>query len=96
MAASQEQREHAVERAGKIFVLLRQAAERNETCPTNKVLAVRFGCGTTAIVSALHFLESNGMIAVERGNDRRVVTIRATGQRTLGKVAVPHFTRRAP
>lgn len=82
MPASTEQREHAVKRAGKIFALLKQAAERGEPCPTNDVLAGRFGCGVARIVAALHFLESNGMIAVERGNDWRVVTITATGKAT--------------
>lgn len=96
MSASQEQREHAVQRAGKIFALVRQAAERGEPCPPNAVLRERFGCGDQAISSALHFLAANGMIVVERGNDHRVVTICATGAKTAGTVKKPHWsTRRA-
>lgn len=94
MPASPEQREHAVDRAGKIFALIRQAAERGEACPTNKVLATRFACGTQTIVSALHFLESCGMIRIRRGNDHRVVTICASGKQTVGRVKAPHWTER--
>jgi DNA-binding FadR family transcriptional regulator len=94
MSASLEQREHAVQRAGKIFALLRQAAERGESCPTNSALRERFGCGDQAIVSAFHFLESCGMIEVRRGNDHRVVTIRATGKSTAGTVRKPHWSAR--
>jgi DNA-binding transcriptional regulator YhcF (GntR family) len=94
MTVSSEQKEHAVQRAGKIFGLLKQAAERGERCPTNRMLGERFGCGDQAIVSAFHFLESCGMITVERGNDRRVVTICATGKRTLGTVKKPHWSAR--
>src|SRR5688572_4142661 len=94
MPASSDQREHAVQRAAKIFALLKQAAERREPCPTNRTLGERFGCGDQAIVSAFYFLEANGMIAVERGNDRRVVTIAATGQRTAGRVRKPHWSAR--
>jgi DNA-binding FadR family transcriptional regulator len=94
MPASEEQREHAVQRAGKIFSVIRQAAERGEVCPTNDILAERFACGKTAIVNALHFLESVGMIRVERGSDRRVVTIVSSGLRTAGSAGQPHWTER--
>lgn len=94
MAASKDQREHAVERAGKIFALLRQAADRGEDCPTNAILAERFGCGTNAIANALHFLESSGMIAVERLAAGRIVTIVATGKCTKSGAGKLHFTQR--
>lgn len=94
MAASKEQQEHAVERAGKIFALLRQAADRGEDCPTNATLGERFGCGTSAIVNALHFLESNGMIAIDRLSAGRVVTILATGKCTKSGAGKLHFTQR--
>lgn len=94
MPASPEQQEHAVQRAGKIFAIIRGCAERGEPCPSNATLAERFACGTTVIVNALHFLETAGMILVERGRDCRVVTIRATGQRTAGEVGRPHWSRR--
>lgn len=95
MSASPEQREHAVQRAAKIFAIIKAAAERGESCPTNAVLRERFGCADQAIASAFGFLEANGMIVVERGNDHRVVTIRASGHRTAGAVKKPHWSRRA-
>lgn len=94
MSASSEQREHAVERASRIFAVIRDAAYRGEPCPTNAVLAERFGVGTTVIVNALHFLESCGMIVVSRSNATRIVTIRATGKQTTGKIFAPHWTER--
>lgn len=94
MTASPEQREHAVERASRIFVVIRDAAERGERCPSNAILAERFGVGTQTIVSALHFLESVGMIVVTRSNASRIVTIRATGKQTAGKVYAAHWTER--
>lgn len=94
MPASQEQREYAVHRAGKIFAILKQAAERGEACPTNAALRERFGVGQSVISNALAFLEANGMISVERGNDQRVVTIRATGHKTAGEVRKPHWSAR--
>lgn len=94
MSASVEQREHAVERASRIFAFIRDAADRGERCPSNAVLAERFGCGTPTIVNALHFLESVGMIEVSRSASTRVVTIRATGKRTCGGIGKPHWTQR--
>lgn len=94
MPASAEQREHAVERASRIFAVIRDAAERGERCPTNAVLAERFGVGTTVIVNALHFLESCGMIVISRSNASRIVTVRATGKQTAGTLHAPHWTER--
>lgn len=87
MSASLAAQEHAVERAAKIFALLRQAAERGETCPSNAILAERFGMRTGVIVSAFNFLVCNGMIEVERTSNARVVTICATGKRTASTLA---------
>lgn len=95
MPASTEQTEHAVERAARIFKVLKQAAECGEPCPTNKTLSERFSCGTTTIVNALHFLEANGMIEVERQNMSRVVTIRASGAKTSGINSARYCGRRA-
>lgn len=94
MSASPEQREHAVERASRIFAIIRDAADRGECCPSNAILAQRFGVGSSVIVNALHFLESVGMIVVSRSNASRIVTIRATGKQTAGKVYAPHWTER--
>lgn len=94
MSASAGQREHAVERASRIFAVIRDAADRGEQCPSNATLAERFGVGTTVIVNALHFLESVGMIVVTRSNATRIVTIRSTGKQTGGKVYAAHWTER--
>lgn len=94
MSASAQSRQHAVDRSAKIYGILKQAAAQRETCPTNGALAERFNCGTTVIVDAFNFLEANGMIKVERGGHNRVVTIFATGERTLGKVTKPHWSKR--
>lgn len=94
MPASQDAQEHAVQRAGRIFAVIKRAADAGETCPTNDTLAERFSCGTTSIVNALAFLEAAGMIAVARGNAQRVVTIIATGHKTAGTVGKPHWSRR--
>lgn len=75
--------EHAVERAGRIYRVLADAARMSERCPTNKVLGERFGTNATRIGDALDFLTVNGMIEVERPNrNRRIVHIVATGHRT--------------
>lgn len=95
MAASIASQEHAVERAAKIFALLKQAAVRGQKCPTNATLAERFGCGTATIANAFHFLEGNAMIDVERGQCGRIVTICATGDRTAGHLREVHHTRKA-
>jgi hypothetical protein len=85
MPASASSQQHAVERAGKIFAILRQCAERGEICPTNAILAERFGVRTGAIVSGINFLECNGMIEVERTRNTRVVTICSTGKQTASE-----------
>jgi DNA-binding FadR family transcriptional regulator len=95
MGVLTEQREHAVTRASKIYALLKQVAEAGDICPTNAMLAERFGCGTARIVSAFHFLEANGMILVERGSGNRVVTIFVSGLRTAGEITKPRQYRKA-
>lgn len=94
MPASQASQEHAVARAGKIYAIVKGCAERGEVCPTNAILAERFGCGQARICAALHFLESAGMIVVHRMNATRIVWIRATGLRTAGEIGKPHWSAR--
>lgn len=96
MSVSVEQREHAVDRASRIFAIIRDAAERGEGCPTNPMLAERFGCGISTIARSISFLETCGMIAVERGGSIRVATIRATGAKTAGRVGRPLIDRERP
>lgn len=82
MPAAEQQKQHAVERAAKIYGVLKAAAERGSECPENGTLAERFSCSPGVIVRSLHYLEANGMIRVERGIRPRVVTIIATGKKT--------------
>lgn len=82
MPASAAQQQHAVERAGKIYVILKQCAEGNLPAPGNPTLAERFGVKPNAIASAMHFLESNAMISIAGKGEARRVTITATGKTT--------------
>jgi len=82
MPASKEQRQHAVERAAKIFTILKQCAEQGLPCPSNRELADRFGVKSGTIANALHFLEANGMIEREQKSDRVIITICASGKTT--------------
>lgn len=95
MPASIEAQEHAVDRAAKVFALVKQAALRRLPCPSNADLAERFAVKPNTISRAFNFLEANGMIQIERGQCDRVVTICATGDRTSGIISAEHHTRRA-
>lgn len=77
-----QRQEHAVERAARIFTVLKQTAENGLQCPLDKALAERFGVSLNTIRNALHLLVSSGMIEIEKGRGWRVVTIRATGRKT--------------
>lgn len=94
MSASLSQAEHAVERSTRIFEVVKAAASSGERCPSNAVLAERFGCGTAAISRSFNFLETSGMIRVERSRTARVVHIPATGQKTAGSIADKHWAVR--
>lgn len=93
MGKSQEQQDHAVARAGRIFAIIRTAAEAGLECPTNAALAESVGYSSTASVSnALSFLALSGMIAVRRSNHTRVVTIMASGATTAGVARKAHHS----
>jgi DNA-binding transcriptional regulator YhcF (GntR family) len=93
MSASQEQREHAIQKAQKLFRIISQAADYGHQCPSNKILAERIGYKSAArVADAISFLSTAGMITVERANNARVVTITATGKKTAGEVEKPHHS----
>lgn len=94
MTPSTSSSQHAIERSTRIFEVIKDAATRGERCPSNAVLAERFSCGTTAIARSINFLETCGMLTVERSNSARVATIRATGQKTAGSIKDKHWTVR--
>jgi hypothetical protein len=94
MPASPEQKEHALDRATKVYRALKSAAEAGLPCPTNPVLAKRIGCGVATIVRSMHFLEVAGMIDVERFGCTRRVTITATGHSTPCEAGKPHWSER--
>lgn len=78
------QQETAVDRASKLYAILKGCAERNETCPANTVMAERFGVKPNSVVSYYSYLEANGMIEIERvGRYKRRIKITATGKSTL-------------
>lgn len=69
------------------------AAERGEPCPSNADLCGVAGLQSVGLTSTIvSRLESQGYVAIQRGHRARVVTIVATGQRTAGTIATPHFT----
>ncbi|GLT02874.1 hypothetical protein GCM10007897_43000 [Sphingobium jiangsuense] len=78
------------ERAKVVMRMLRRAADRNDVCPGNSVIATAIGAASpSAGANIIAFLESSGMIAVERGRTERIVTISATGKRTRGTITAP-------
>lgn len=83
MPASTQAQQHAVERAAKIFTILKRCADSNLSVPSNVDLARRFGVRAPAINNALHFLVANGMIEVRGKGGERTVTICSTGKTTL-------------
>lgn len=69
------------------LAMIEKAAAANERCPTNTEIARAVGGKSMNTGSqAIARLEAEGLIAVERGNISRVVTIVASGARTAGKV----------
>jgi hypothetical protein len=88
-----------VSRAAREVILnhLIDVAERCAPCPTNDALCALVGWQSTSAASvALSQMESEGLIAIERGQNSRIVTIIATGKRTSGEVPRPHWRRMTP
>lgn len=94
MPASQEQSEVKLERAARIFTIIKEAARLGRECPTNAILAERMHCTSPRISDAISFLHAAGMIKVKRMNARRIVTICATGDSTAGAEGKPHWCAR--
>jgi hypothetical protein len=67
-----------------VFDMLDEAAQRGAPCPTNSEL--ERACGVVYASSAVQLIEKKGRIYVEREQNMRVVTIIATGARTLPNV----------
>jgi len=83
MGQSTDKKEHAVERAGKIYKRLSEAARMNERCPKQSELAERFSCSTGAIQNSFNFLKANGMIEVIETRPRLIIHIVRTGKTTI-------------
>lgn len=78
-----------------VYAMLVRAAEAGEPCPCNAEIAAVLGSTSVGAASeCVSRLERDGWIAVERGNRQRVVTILATGRRTAGVIAAPHWRQR--
>lgn len=71
MAASKEEKEHAMERTRKIYVRLKECARMKDVCPTSRELAKRFGCSVGAVQNSLHFLEVADMVRKTRSRPMR-------------------------
>lgn len=87
MPASRATQEHAMDRAKRVFQIVKSAAENGIECPTNAAIAESVGYSSTSrAADAISFLSTAGMIRVERSRNSRVVEIVATGKRTAGKI----------
>ncbi|AYJ87645.1 hypothetical protein D3Y57_19100 [Sphingomonas paeninsulae] len=74
--------------AQTILRILTAAANAGDQCPTNGVLAEAIGAlSISAPANAISLLEAIGLITVERGSCRRMVTIVATGKSTAPVVS---------
>lgn len=80
MPASAQQQEHAVERAGRLFKIIKVCADSAEPLPSTPILARRFGVKAPCINRTLHFLEANGMIELSGKGAARTITIAADGR----------------
>ncbi len=75
-----------------VMALLESAADAGVACPSNTAIGNRLGMsGGSEILSSL---ERKGLIKVERGSSKRVVTILATGKRTAGEITSLHWRLR--
>lgn len=82
----------AAERDGQALAILRSCAAAGEICPTNGALCELLGMESVGATSGvLSRLERRGLIAVERGQQSRVVTIIETGRKTAGTVKTAHW-----
>lgn len=77
----------------EILAIISRAAEAGQACPSNTMFADL--TGSTNASEIISSLERKGMIRVQRGNSKRVVTIIATGKRTAGEIKRPHWRERA-
>jgi hypothetical protein len=78
------------ERVKITLAMLTRAANDGAPCPSNDEIAERIGAESSATaVRTIALLEVMGCITVQRGNDRRVVTIVATGKCTAGTIRNP-------
>lgn len=74
-----------------VLRLLTSAANVGAPCPSNAHLARAAGIVSTAAASGyVALLENLGVITVQRGQNRRIVTITATGKRTRGDITAAH------
>lgn len=75
-------KQHAAARTTRVYERLKVSAANGLPCPKNAALASSLGCNISTISKSLSFLEANGLIEIERGNNWRVVTICESGLKT--------------
>lgn len=79
----------------RVFSLVEQAADKGQPCPTNEAIAAHMGIKSIGTASGyLSHLQRLGVIRLDRGQNARVVTIRATGRQTSGEPGPVHISRR--
>ena len=79
----------------RVLAAVEKAAADNRTCPTNTELAEVAGFNSVGAASGvLSRLQKLGLIAIQRGQCSRVVTITSTGAQTAGAVGSPHWRDR--
>lgn len=74
--------QRAAEKRQRLYRRLCQAAANGEVCPGNAELGRACGYTASTVGDVLMRFTDDGLIAVERRGHLRIVTIRATGERT--------------
>lgn len=75
----------------RVLAALSEAAEQGAPCPTNEELGVSLGIVCSCVPHVVARLQKAGRIVIERGGNRRRITIVATGKQTAMSPQVGTF-----
>ena len=78
----------------KVFSMIRAAATLGRPCPTTIEIANHLGLASLTAHRMVKRLEAAGRLRVESGGNWRIVTILATGERTLRSCPAEGHERR--
>lgn len=84
------------ERRMKVMRMLVAAANFGRACPSNDAIAEALCIDSGTASNVIAALERQGLITVRRGNNRREVTIMASGLRTATVISKEKAKRAAP